>query len=222
MKILLGLLVIFTLGYGYFYLGFDPATVEETSIESASQNIALVPVLVSPKITAGKEQGLRTSEFINNELGFSFIYRVNPDAYSVVLQPTAGASYQNLLAMYSVMKTSDYNKIIQDSAKGIYYGSPTAIGVQVYDAGGAININTWLLDNSISTNCEVETIFVTTVDGKDTSGCNWSGMYEGITVALLHKNRVYMLTGERDENISAYKYSNYSDFNELVSSFRVY
>lgn len=221
-KIPLCLIVIFTLVCGYIYFRFDKFTVEDRSIESTSQDIVPVPILVSPKITSESVQGFKTAQFVDEKLGFSFTYRSNPEGYSVILQPTAGASYQNLLAMYSVMKTTNYNQMVQNLAQGTYYGNPTHIVVQVYDANGDININSWLLKNSISTNCEVDTTSATIISDKEASRCLWSGMYDGITVGLLFNDKVYILTGTTDRSQSAVGYSDYDDFNELVSSFKVF
>lgn len=216
-------LVSAALSYGYYYIADNKAVhenfINESQVQDSVAEMKLIPPL---NISESGQNDKKIADFIDETLGFSFKYRTVPDGYSVILHSAAGSSYSNLLAFYRVMKTSDYNQMLQDVTRGIYYGSPVSINIQVYDADSTTDVKNWLVENSTSTNCEVDTIVPGTIDGSVAASCQWSGLYDGITTAFLSNKKVYMLTGDRDLFETENGHSNNTDFNELVSSFRVF
>ncbi len=119
------------------------------------------------------------------------------------------------------MRSDDYNESVASAAAGNAHDGLPAIVVSVFDAVGTSNLETWLVQNNMITNCTADSVLATEIDGKDASSCLWDGLYSGITIALLFDQKIYLFTGTREGDETADGYSYEKDFNELTQSVRV-
>lgn len=215
MKTIIGLLVaIMIIVGGYVVYNKDSSSKIVTTKDTATTTV--------PTINSETNSSVATqvTEFKNTENHFTFTYRTNPYGYTVTENTQAQNTEQNKVYSLSLVRTDEYNALKQAVADGENYDGPHAISVSVYNAGTSKDINTWLSEHQTETNCEKDTILSTTLDKQDASSCLWDGLYQGVTVGIIQDEKVYLLTGTREEEENTDGYSYNKDFNDLVQSFK--
>lgn len=97
------------------------------------------------------------------------------------------------------VRSTDYNDSVKSAAEGNAHDGPPSMSVYVFSGSKALDLNAWLVGNKMITNCEEGEILASTLAGKDAMSRLWDGLYLGVTVALMHDNKIYVLTGTREE-----------------------
>lgn len=219
MKWIVLLIITVTVLSGYFYYIFYIST----PVESVTRmpDFVLENTASNPPSFVKNGAADQIALFESKEYGFSFKYRIKPYGYSVLENSPAENTARGSLFNVTLMLSNQYNQMQADIARGEYYGGPPTIGVEVFPASGVTNINDWLLANISFTNCVEGEVLATVVAGKDAASCLWDGMYAGITVGILHSNKIYLLTGDRQESVPDDWYSAKKDFEDVVASFIV-
>ncbi len=205
MKILLGIFLVAAIVGSYYF--FVMSTVEEPAVEE---------VLQENSFAQGETGGVRMVTYKNQFFNFSFLYRSTPYGYLVFENTKEENIASKMLYGMSLIRVADYESVMATKDTD----GPPSITVSVYQGGGDTDIATWLYNNKQATNCEEETVLATVVAKQDAASCFWDGLYAGITVGVLRDDKVYLLTGTRDETEEG-KYSYKKDFDEVVGSFIV-
>jgi hypothetical protein len=161
------------------------------------------------------------AQFTNEAYAFGFTFRIKPYGYSVFENTAAQNSEQGMLFGVTLLRSEDYNAVESAAAQGIFHDGPPSMSVLVFDAKGVQDGAAWLTENQVITNCEEGTALATVVSGKDAASCLWDGLYSGVTIVLLHKDRVYVFVGTREEGETVEGYSRKQDFEDLVASFNL-
>jgi len=214
---LFALIVVLGLCIGFFYytseFPLDVVPTSDTTTNSQTETD------VSSSDSSQTSAPTQIAEFINIEYGFGLKLRMKPYGYSTFENSPEQNGEQGTLFGVTLVRSSDYNQSVAAAAAGNAHDGPPAITVSVFEVDAGTTINQWLLSNRQVTNCEESSILSTVLDDKDASSCLWDGLYLGVTIGIIHNNRVYLLTGTRENEETADGYSYGKDFNEVVSSF---
>jgi hypothetical protein len=216
MKKILFLIILVTLISGYFYYTYTssyPNTIEPIPVQVDTTFETL-----DPKTATDSAQ---ISVFENSEFGFNFKYRIKPSGYSLFENSPVQNIEQGTLFGVTLVRSDDYNETVRAAAEGNAYDGPPSMSVSIFDAPNVTDVALWLTQNKMVTNCEPGSVSATVLAGRDASSCLWDGLYLGVTVALLHDNKIYLLTGTREEGETVDGFSYKKDLDELVGSFGV-
>jgi hypothetical protein len=208
MKSIITLAVVVALFCGYWYFIYAPADTEVVVPMVEVEEV--VELSDSPVISAPAQ----IAQFSNTDFGFGFKYRIKPYGYSVFENTAAQNVEQNMLFGVTLVRSGDYNESVRAAAEGNAHDGPPAISVLVFDAPNVSDVPVWLTQNKLVTNCEPDTVLSTVLANKDASSCLWDGLYQGVTVALLQDNKIYLVTGTREGNETPDGYSYEKDFND--------
>lgn len=220
MKILISLCVALVVGFGLFY--YVTVYNSDAQLDSNVQDQFASEVTTEPAPSIPSTIPLQTKDFANDTYHFSFNYRIAPLGYSVFeTAPEQNKQEKGKLYGIVLFLSDEYQAIEKATAAGSPTDGSSAITVSVIDGRGVTDINSWLVTNSLITNCEEGTVLATVVDGKDASGCAWDGLYTSHTIALLNGGYIYLFTGNMDEGENANGYSPKKDFEAVIASFKI-
>lgn len=214
MKKILFLIILVTLISGYFYYTYTssyPNTPEPEPVQ-----VDTTFETIDPQTTTAPAQ---IAVFENSEYGFNFNYRIKPYGYSVFENSGQQNLDQGTLSGVTLVRSDDYNETVRAAAEGNAYDGPPSMTVSVFEAPIVTDVPLWLTQNKMITNCEPGSVLSTVLAGRDASSCLWDGLYLGVTVASLHNNKIYLLTGTREEGETRDGFSYKKDFDDVVGSF---
>jgi hypothetical protein len=214
MKALLLILVAVAVVSAYFYYDFSPA---DAPAEVSVVEIEETPETPTPATTAPAQIAV----FENTDFNFTFKYRIKPYGYSMFENTLDQNMDMGTLFGVTFMRSNDYNESVKAAAEGNAYDGPPGMSVYVFSASKVLDLEAWMVGNTIITNCMVGEVTATVLAGEDASVCLWDGLYPGTTIAQIRDNKIYLLVGTRESSETADGYSYEKDFNELVASFEV-
>ena len=208
---ILVLAILGLVGAGYFYSRSQQETSIETPAETLdSQNDSLPPAAAAPA---------QIAVFENADYGFRFDYRIKPFGYSIFENNTEQNLELETFFGVTLVRSDDYNASVQAAAEGNAHDGPPSMSLYIFSAQGVSDLETWLVENRMITNCNEGEVGATMLADADASSCLWDGLYPGVTVAHIRDNKIYVLVGTRESSETIDGYSYEKDFNELVESF---
>lgn len=214
MKALILILVAVAVVSAYFYYDFSPA---DTPAEVPVVEIVETPETPTPPTTAP----VQTAVFENSDYNFSFNYRIKPYGYSMFENTLDQNIDMGTLFGVTLMRSDDYNAVVKAAAEGNAVDGPPSMSVYVFSASKVLDLEAWMVEKNMLTNCMEGEVTATMLSGQDASVCLWDGLYPGVTVAQISDNKIYVLVGTRESSETPDGYSYEKDFNELVTSFAV-
>jgi hypothetical protein len=214
MKALLILLVLVAAGSAYLYYNYEPADVTEAVPVVEVDEPVDTPL---PSTSAPAQIAV----FENTDYNFTFKYRIKPYGYSVFENTLDQNIDMGTLFGVTFMRSNDYNESVKAAAEGNAHDGPPSMSVYVFSASKVLDLEAWMVGNTMITNCMEGEVTATVLAGEDASVCLWDGLYPGITIAQISDNKIYLLVGTRESSETADGYSYEKDFNELVESFEV-
>ena len=210
--IFIALLFLFGIG-GYFYytnsLNFKPELVNE-----AKPDIFLTPATTT--IVAAPAQ---IAVFENKEHNVTFKYRTKPYGYSVFENTLQQNTELGTLFGVTLVRSDDYSESVKAAAEGNAHDGPPAMSVYVFFAPVGTNLAQWLVQNKMLSNCEEDTVMPISVAGEVGASCLWDGLYAGETRVVQKANKIYLVTGTRENMETSDGYSYAKDFMDMVESF---
>lgn len=214
MKALLIVLVLVAAGSAYFYFNYAPAdvTVDVPVVEVDEPVDTPLPTTSAPA---------QIAVFENTDYNFTFKYRIKPYGYSLFENTLDQNMDMGTLFGVTFMRSDDYNESVKAAAEGNAYDGPPGMSVYVFSASKVLDLDAWMIDNKMITNCIEGEVTATVLAGQDASVCLWDGLYPGTTIAQISDNKIYLLVGTRESSETPDGYSYEKDFNELVESFEV-
>lgn len=124
----------------------------------------------------------RENTYISSEYGFSF---TKPEGYNIV-EATSPSDRRHSIVM-SRMQDSN----IPENGEG-----PTAISVDIFPNPQASNASSWVRANTISNfNLSTTPLKETSVSGIPAISYSWDGLYQGRSVAFMHKGNLILISG---------------------------
>jgi hypothetical protein len=213
-KIITSVLVILLVVVCVLYFLNKPNIAPEVIVDQSNNltdDTNFVPTLASDQIAV----------YENIDFGFKFKYRIKPYGYSVY-NSTDEERY-NIGSIFGVnfLRSEDYNSLERAKAEGIAYDGPPSISVNVFSASKVLNLPDWMVGNEKFTNCVDGSVVATSFSGLDAYSCLWNGLYSGVTIALSSNNKIFVLTGTREESEDNFGYSYKKDFEDIVSTFEL-
>ncbi len=210
--ILIALLFFFFIG-GYFYytnsLTLQPEIVNESK-----------PDIFTPATTTTSDSApAQIAVFENKEHSFTFKYRIKPYGYSLFENNAQQNTEQGTLFGVTLVRSTDYNDSVKAAAEGNAYDGPPSMLVYVFSAPLGTNLAQWLEQNKIHSNCEEGTVMPISVAGEAGTSCLWDGLYAGETRAVQRADKIYLLSGTRENMETPDGYSYAKDFMDVVESF---
>ncbi len=214
MKILvsLGFIAVLISGYVYFHLDREPVPVPTSAVTETPDD-------EFPPDVPETGPGVQIAQYTNSTHAFAFKYRLKPYGYSIFENSPLQNSEMGSLFGINILRSADYNERESAIAQNMPYDGPPAISVIVFEASGVSDVASWLEEHERVTNCQAGSVLATVVADQDASSCLWDGLYSGVTVAVLHADKMYVLTGVRDEGETTDGYSYKKDFEDVVASF---
>jgi hypothetical protein len=214
MKALIFILIAVSVVSAYFYFDIAPAdeVVDVPMVELDETIDTRVPTTSAPA---------QIAVFENTDYNFTFKYRIKPYGYSVFENTLDQNIDMGTLFGVTFMRSDDYNEVVKAAAEGAAMDGPPSMSVYVFSASKVLDLETWLLDNKMITNCIEGEVTNTMLAGNDAKSCLWDGLYPGVTVAQIRDNKIYVLVGTRESMETEGGFSYEKDFNELVESFGV-
>ena len=214
MKALLLILVIVTAGSAYFYYSYAPAgvTVDVPVVEIDVPDDTPLTVTSAPA---------QIALFENTDYDFTFKYRIKPYGYSIFENNLDQNIDLGTLFGVTLMRRDDYNESVKAAAEGNAYDGPPGMSVYAFSASKVLDLEAWLMGNTMITNCSAGEVTATMLAGQDASVCLWDGLYPGTTIAQISDNKIYLLVGTREGAETEGGYSYEKDFNGVVESFGV-
>lgn len=127
-------------------------------------------------------------EYSNEEIGISFEYRVEPSGYIPIENEVSGKEIFSL----SLFDIGAYEELIasEDPREG-----PTAITVQVFERSPQTSLLEWL-ETEDASNYNLGGMDGRAIEASAVTGLsyNWSGLYEGRSIALPYADGVVILS----------------------------
>ncbi len=138
-------------------------------------------------------------DYTSDVYGFSFSY---PEGY-VLTEGEAGTDH------YAIRLVKEEDAVPPENGEG-----PTGVTIDIY-TNNTLSLSEWVTTSSLSNfSLGDKTSTPTSVSGVSAVNYRWSGLYEGETTAVLHKENVLAVTVMRinpDDHTQAYE--------EVLSSF---
>ncbi|MES2749386.1 MAG: hypothetical protein V4606_03260 [Patescibacteria group bacterium] len=211
--ILIGVLFLIFIG-GYFYIN-------NTVTQQPEEVTEVMPgdTTVLPETAPTQSAPAQIAQFVNDDHDFGFKYRIKPYGYSVFENNTEQNTEQGTLFGVTLVRSDDYNESVKAAAEGNAYDGPPSINVSVYAAPLDTNLPSWLVTNSVRTNCQVGSVAPMMVVGEAGVGCVWDGLYAGETRAIQREDKIYVLMGTRENMETPDGYSYSKDFMDAIESF---
>ncbi|MBY0538121.1 hypothetical protein K2P47_01835 [Patescibacteria group bacterium] len=214
MKALVLVLIVVVVVSAYFYYDFSPA---DTPTEVPVVEIEEISKTPLPPTTAPAQIAV----FENSDYNFTFNYRIKPYGYSMFENTLDQNIDMGTLFGVTLMRSDDYNAVVKAAAEGNAMDGPPSMSVYVYSASKITDLEAWLIDNKMITNCMDGEVTNTMLAGNDAKSCLWDGLYPGVTVAQISDNKIYLLVGTRESMETEGGFSYEKDFNELVTTFTI-
>lgn len=212
MKALILVLIVVAAISAYFYYDFSPADVPAEVPVVELEETAETPM---PATSAPAQMAV----FENSDHNFTFNYRIKPYGYSMFENTLDQNINMGTLFGVTLMRSDDYSAVVKAAAEGNAMDVPPAMSVYVFNALKITDLETWMVDNKMITNCVYGEVTNTLLADRDAMSCLWDGLYPGITVAQIRDNKIYLLVGTRESMETEGGFSYKKDFNDLVESF---
>lgn len=214
MKVLLIILAFVAGSSAYYYFSNAPfeVTFEAPVVEIEEPTDTPLTTTSAPA---------QIAVFENTNYNFTFKYRIKPYGYSMFENTLDQNIDMGTLFGVTLIRSDDYNAVVKAAAEGNATDGPPAMSAYVYSAANVLDLEDWLVENKMITNCMVGEVTNTVLAGSDAKSCLWDGLYPGVTVAQIRDNKIYLLVGTRESMETEGGFSYEKDFNQMVESFEV-
>ncbi len=140
------------------------------------------------------DNGITYQRYWNADLGLSFAYRIEPDGYTFLEQPTGElAGDADLEKNFLIVNTAEYAELLKSD---IPREGPPAISVMVFKNEEGIPAEEWITEHDSVSNFR-EDFELTDVTMGGVSGVRYmaDGLYQFDIVVLQNNFRIYIIAG---------------------------
>ncbi len=133
--------------------------------------------------------GIESTTYKNDEFGVALAYRLAPNGYVAVtpIQLSEG----KLLAV-SFFKENEYLELLESA---LAREAPPAITLEIFSADRTQTVEDWIKKNKLSNfNLSDSKLTATVVGGVGGFSYNWSGLYQGRSLALSRGEKIYVFS----------------------------